>query len=719
MIFRMAALMLSLAVLSAQPNRPKIALVLEGGAALGFAHVGVLEWLEKNQIPVDMIAGASMGGLIGGLYAAGYSPQEIRDIASNADWPMLLGGETSFRALAYRRKEDRLAFPNRIELGLKGGLSLPAGFNEGHQIGLMLSRLTLGYPTQSTFDALPTPFRCVSADLVSGESKVWDRGLLNEALRSTMSIPAMFSPVRKDGGIYVDGGLLDNLPVNVAKQMGADIVIAVHLSKGPVDPKKIGTLVEVMGRSVSVVIGASEMRTISLADLVLVAELSKFNTTDYAKHAEIIDSGFQAAEAKASMLRRFALNASDYQSFQAARKARIRKIPMDAPKFISVIGGDSDTNASVRERLAQLTSRGLTPNEFESELTKIVGLGRFASLGYQQAVRGSDVGLEVSAVPKPGGPVFLTPGFEINGVDATDTRFSLGARINWIDIWGFRSELRSDFWFGSRFGASSEIYKPLRPNSRFFLAPRIYVDSNPFDLYVLGAPISSYRLRQQGASLDAGISINRFSELRLGYQFNWFKANQRIGLPIQELSTIGFRRDALSMRYQYEGQDDAIVARRGLRIGARAEYYPAYGYSLGEIRSVFTLPVSAQNSLVTAFSGGGTVGPPSSSLLTFTLGGPQRLGAYGINEILARNYALGTFGILHEVKSQPSLLGSKLFVTGFVQGARTYDIFRDLRYPVNATGSVILRTLFGPIFIGGSVGDRGHRKWFFGVGRLF
>ena len=710
-------LLLATALLDAQPKRPKIALALEGGAALGFAHVGILEWLEANRIPIDMIAGTSMGGLIGGLYAAGYTPREIRDIASQSDWNKLLGGETGFRDLAYRRKEDRLAFPNRLELGLKNGIRLPAGFNEGHQIGLLLSRLALPYPSLKSFDELPTPFRCVSADLVSGQSKVWDSGLLNEALRSTMSIPALFSPVRKEKGIYVDGGLLDNLPVDVARKMGADIVIAVHLSKGPVDPKQIASLLEVMGRSISVVIGAAEMRTITQADIVLVAEVGKYSTADYSKSNEIAALGAEAAEAKRNLLRQFALDEASYRTFEQARATRIRRVPIDAPKFISVIGGDTDTDEALREKLSQLMTRNFDTSQFEQELTKIVGLGRFASIGYQQQLRGSDAGLEVTAIPKPGGPIFVSPAFDINGVDSNDTRFSLGARITWLDFIGYRSELRNDIWFGSRFGVSSELYRPFRPNSRFFVAPRLFAESNPFDLYVGGKPISSYRLRQQGGGLDTGIAINRFSELRLGYQFNFFHASQRIGSPI--LDQISFRRDGLSLRYRYEGQDDAIVARRGARIATRLELYPNAGNSLAELRGAYHWAFSPQYSLITSFSGGATLGPLGSTFLNFNLGGPQLLGAYGLNEILARNYAVGTVGLLHEIKSQPSLLGSKVFLAGLFQGGRTEDIFNDLRYPVNATGAVVLRTLFGPVFIGGSYGDRGHRKWFFGVGRLF
>ena len=503
--------------------------------------------------------------------------------------------------------------------------------------------------------------------------------------------------MRKDKSIYVDGSLLNNLPVDVAKEMGADLVIAVHLNEGPVDPKKIGNAVEVLERSIAVVIGAAEMRTIQLADVVLVADLASFRSGDYARSKEIIEAGAAAAEAKASILRLLALDEDDYKAYQYARSLRIRKVPEGAPQFITVQGADAKTNASVQE--------------------KLVGLGRFASIGYQQAIRNGESGLEVGINLKPSGPITLNPTFEINGVDTSNSRFSMGARITWRDISGFRSEWRNDFFFGSRFAAASEIYKPIQPNSRFFVAPRVYVDSNPFDLYSQGAAVSTYRLRQQGVAFDTGYLFSRLAELRFGYQFNWFAANRRIGLPL--LSNDRFRRDAVSLRFNYEGQDDAVMARRGLRFNSRAEYYPAYGYSLGELRMVDAIPITAQDSLVLAFSGGGTVGPAVNSCLAFSLGGPQRLSAYGINEILARNYAIGTFGILHEVKSRPSLLGSKLFFTAFAQAARTRDIFYDLRYPVSGTGAAVLQTVFGPVFIGASVGDRGHRKWFFGMGRLF
>lgn len=720
---RLALLITLLTALAqAQPiPNPKIALVLEGGAALGFAHVGVLEWLEENRIPISHISGASMGGLLGGLYAAGYTPAQIRQIAQNADWAELLGGQTPFRSLAYRRKEDKQAYPNRLEVGVRNGFVLPAGFNEGHSIGLLLSNLFIAYPKLNSFNELPTPFACVSADLISGQSVVLDRGSLPEALRSTMSIPAVFSPVRKGKQVRVDGGLLNNLPVDVAKRSGADIIIAVHLSKGPVDPNKVGSLVEVLGRSISVVIGASEMRSMQLADVVLIADLAKYQTTDYTKSNEIADLGRAAAAQKANLLRRFALSEEAFLAYQNQRRAKVRKTPPE-PAFVNVTGAGASVDASLQQRLSALVQARVSPEEFDQELNKVVGLGRLASIAFNQELNAKgQAGLEIVASPRLDGPVFVNPAIEIQSNDGA-SRFSLASRLSWLDVWGFRSEWRSDIAVGSRYLAATEFYKPLRPNSRFFLAPRIYIDSQPFDLYAGKRRVAEYRLRQHGLQLDAGLAINRFAELRLGYNFNWIRASQRVGLPI--VDSLRLRRDAVSLRFNWEGQDENVVARRGLRLNARADYFPQFTstrptYSMGEVRAVHFQPISQQNSLVAGVSAGSILGPLSNSLLGFSLGGPQRLGAYGTNELQAKNYVLGTFGILHEFKSDPSLFGSKLYLTAFAQSGRAEAFFAGIRNPASVSGAVILKTLLGPIFVGASLGDAGHRRWYFGMGRFF
>src|ERR1700760_1736697 len=217
-----------------QPSsRPRVALVFEGGGALGFAHIGVIEWVEEHHIPVDYVAGTSMGGLVGGLYASGMSPQQIADFMGGIDWTEVLSGQVPFPALSYRRKEDKLAFPNRLEFGLKNGLSFPNGLNSGSPVGLLLDDKALPYYDLKSFDDLPIPFRCVATDITTGTEYVFHNGSLAQAMRATMSIPGVFAPVEHDGHIFTDGGAVNNLPVNVARAMGADIVIAVYLDTGP------------------------------------------------------------------------------------------------------------------------------------------------------------------------------------------------------------------------------------------------------------------------------------------------------------------------------------------------------------------------------------------------------------------------------------------------------------------------------------------------------
>ena len=213
----------------APAGRPKLGIVLEGGGALGLAHIGVLQWMEEHRIPVSYVAGTSMGGLVGGIYATGRSPAEVKEITNGINWDEVLRGQTPFQDLSFRRKQDAHEVPNSLEFGLRKGLQFPGGFNTGQQVSLILDRVALPYSELKSFNDLPIPFACVATDLVSGKPHVFRSGPLSLALRSTMSLPGIFTPVRTGDHIYADGGLLNNIPIDVAKEMGADIVIGIHL----------------------------------------------------------------------------------------------------------------------------------------------------------------------------------------------------------------------------------------------------------------------------------------------------------------------------------------------------------------------------------------------------------------------------------------------------------------------------------------------------------
>ncbi len=242
------------------PPRPKVGLVLEGGGALGLAHIGVIQWLEEHRIPVNYVAGTSMGGFVGGIYATGHSAPEVKELVKTINWDQVLQGQTPYKNYSFRRKQDAAEYPNHLEFGLRKGLQFPEGFNSGQEVMMILDRVALPYSEVKDFNELPIPFACVATDLVAIQPFVFRQGSLSLALRSTMSLPGIFSPVRWNGHIFADGGLMDNLPVDVAQSMGADLTIAVHLETAKVDPTATMSSFGVLGRSISVVIAANELR---------------------------------------------------------------------------------------------------------------------------------------------------------------------------------------------------------------------------------------------------------------------------------------------------------------------------------------------------------------------------------------------------------------------------------------------------------------------------
>src|SRR6266481_1627922 len=253
---------------SPAPKRLTIGVALEGGGALGLAHIGVMRWFEQHHIPIDYISGNSMGALVGGMYATGKSPDDLERLVKGMDWPIVIGGETPYEDLSFRRKEDLRAVQNDLVIGFKHGTTLPSGLSAGHQIGLVIDRETLAYSTVKSFDDLPIPFRCVSTELISGKAHVFSTGPIGLAMRSTMSLPAIFAPVREGESLYVDGELVDNLPTDLARSMGPDIVIAIHLQVAPVTADEIRSLFSVLGRSIIVGTANTELRGMEDADIV-------------------------------------------------------------------------------------------------------------------------------------------------------------------------------------------------------------------------------------------------------------------------------------------------------------------------------------------------------------------------------------------------------------------------------------------------------------------
>ena len=381
---------------SSAEKRPRVGLVLQGGGALGFAHIGVIKWLEEHHVPIDYVAGTSMGGLVGGLYASGQSPDEIAAFTHDIDWATVLAGQTRFQDLSYRRKQDQVAYPNRLEFGLKGGFHLPSGLNTGHEVGIIFDRATLPYYNLKSFDDLPIPFRCVATNMVTGTKKVFDQGSLAQALRATMSLPAIFSPVMVDGNMYTDGAAVDNLPVDVAKQMGADIIIAVYLDTGPGKPEGYNSMLGAAGRNIEIMIDANELQSIKAADILVSADVKGFSSKNFNKAEEIAPRGYDAAKQKEALLSKLSVGEEEWNRYRAERNAK-RRTTIPTPTFVTVVGRGAEQDEEIREAMGQLVGEPLKPEHLERELSRLMGLGYFNSLNYSLIDRNGQPGLVIPA----------------------------------------------------------------------------------------------------------------------------------------------------------------------------------------------------------------------------------------------------------------------------------------------------------------------------------
>jgi NTE family protein len=730
LLFTSIVLISSLVSAAAQEQPPKskrstVGLVLQGGGALGLAHVGVITWLEEHHIPFDYIAGTSMGGLVGGVYATGHNAAEMRQIVNEIPWDQVMAGQTPFDALSFRRKEDARDYPNNLEFGLRKGLQFPEGFNSGQQVSLVLDKIALPYSEIKSFNDLPTPFACVATDLVSGKPKVFRSGSLSLALRSTMSLPGIFTPVRTKDAIYADGGLLQNIPVEVAKEMGADLTLAIHLAEAPVLANSSLSSFSVLGDSISVMISANELLSMEKADILVSVPVQKWSALSFDDADAIIKAGYDAAAAKSKVLMTLSVDDATWNQYLADRAARRRTNPV--PTFIAVDGVNGNLSRRVEEQMAGVVGKPLDFDQLDQDIMHLKGFGRFSVLSYQMVERNGQQGLLVKTEENTYGPPIVRPLILIDGSSLKNVTFNLGARLTFLDFGGFRSEWRNDVTLFSEYGLRSEYYHPFTPLTHWFVAPRGLIDSSPFYIYDNNKLLSIYRRTTLGGGVDVGYQFGTTGELRVGYEGGWERFARQIGNPNELPSVSGTFGDA-RIQYKLDRLDNAVIPRAGQNLQANFQWTNASPeaprpYPSAEIVSQNYFRLNEPSSVF--LNGyGGTTFDHATGLPQFSLGGSQRLVAYGVNELLMDKYFLFQAGYIRQLAKLPPLLGSGIYFLGVYEAAQVYGpphtmVNKASSFPTDAAAGIVVNTIFGPVEAAYAYGDTGHRKFFFRVGRLF
>jgi len=504
------------------PQRPKIGLVLSGGGARGAAHVGVLKVLHELRIPIDLIAGNSMGALVGGNFAFGYSPEELQEVLETINWPLVLRDGSERSDLSFRRKLDDKNFLIDYELGLRGIYPvLPRGIAQGHRSLNILKFLTLGWNELDDFDDLPIPFRAVATDIANGEEVVLESGSLPLALAASMAIPGVFAPVRIGDRELMDGMVVNNVPIGVALDMGADVLIVVDVGTPILKADEITTMLAVTGQMIDLLIQKSIDEQFGLIEgedqhTIVRPDLGNFGSTDFTRLTEAVTRGEEAARAMASSLRRYSVSEEEYAAFLEHQRRERAALPV-----VDRIVIDNNTPLSegvIRSKLATQAGQPLNLEILKADLDRIFGLKDFERVTFEfPELEDGTRELRIDADGKSWGPSYLKFGVNLEDNLNGSSNYNFGVNYTRRALNELGGEWRNEFQFGDRIGSLTEFFQPLDERGRFFIAPQANYIHTDINVTAGEQLLAELRVLVGELALDVGAHVYNWGELRLGY----------------------------------------------------------------------------------------------------------------------------------------------------------------------------------------------------------
>jgi NTE family protein len=724
------------AVQTGAAPRQKVGVAFGGGAAKGFAHIGVLRWFEENRIPVDVAAGTSMGGLIGGAYAVGLSPDEVQDFAENIDWDLVFLNDTPFKNKTWRRKEDARRFPAQVEFGLKRGLISPTGLNSGREVDAVIDGLTFPYDLITDFDQLPTPMRLVAADTRKAEVVVMGSGNLSDAMRATMSLPGIFPPVTIGNQLLVDGGTLNNVPADVVRGMGADFVISIDVGGGAEaaeaatqEAQNAPTLFSVMGAAIDTMMRSATNRALKETDLLIVPKILPYGSMSWKESRALAQRGYEAAEAHRGALLKYQVDEATYAAWQAARQARRRSAAF-TPAFVDVVGGEASRRKLIDDAIVDLKGQPLDLTALKAAMDRLHGTDRYETIRYGLVERDGQTGLQIDLVQKGWGPPFLELGFELNNLSTTTFAADLAGRATFDGFLGGGSEFRFDFSVGTTQLLAAENFRPLW-GTPFFLAPRGFWMETPRYFVLDGEIAAEYQLSRLGWGADLGVLFGNKGQIRVGYEQSDTEVKLDIGSPL--LPTRDGMEALVRLDVQVDTQNSPMVPTHGVFLRGRVDRYldvadviPAVGEPFDDVEDFTRLELKGswfkRVGMGRIVSGGGfgtTFDAKPGQPYNFTLGGPFTQGALVPGTLVGPNYIQATGGYLYEIGRLPSLIGGPVLAGGWLETGGVYDEFDDKTWNNNLSGGVIVESILGPIFGGVSIDLDGGWRYYISIGRLF
>ncbi len=708
-------------------NRPKIGLVLGGGGAKGLAHVGVIKVLEDNQIPVDVIAGTSMGAIVGALYASGYSADELLDITGELQWHELFTDKTSRGRSTFRRKADEFGFLTDYKITFKNGkLILPQGIIQGQNLFLELSRLLSETRSVGKFADLPIPFRLVATDLSTGKPVIMKDGDLASAVFASMAIPGLIPPVEREGVYLIDGGLVNNVPVNLARELGADIVIVVNVGTDPKPVSEIGNFIEVLRQTQIILTRENtqmQINSLKPGDILIEPNLHGVGAANFDHARELAGFGLEAARAALPKLAGLRLDNKDWQAHLMSRLALPQKRPVIDEIRVSQNSKLSDE--ILRAGISVKPGDVFDPNWLNKDIDRLYGNGIYDRITYKIIELENKTVLDIDAKVKESADGYFKFGVQLDSNLENTSSFVLGVSYTkpLVNKWG--AEWRTELNIGDVLQATTEFYQPIGTRQRFFVEPSLSLqrqkdgyfdnlDRRRGDVKILGA----------GAALQGGMLFGRWGELRAGLSKSKIKisfTDETLGIDafsvgdsvllaratVDTLDSLSFPTSGGFFMAEYQIHDTFL--------GGDTEF----NQSILNVYKPFTLGRHTLG-LGTRFSG--ATGPDANLIGTSNLGGFLSLSGFSRDELSGQYAVLALASYYYRLNRQATLFDLPLYVGGSLEAGNVYQSFDKIALDQAIYASSIfagMKSPLGPVFVGIGYNDKGNTSLYFSIGSFF
>ena len=704
-------------------SRPHVGLALSGGGARGAAHIGVIRVLLEQNVPIDCIAGTSMGAIIGGLYASGMSLEEIEQAIDEIDWDDVFVDSTNRADKTFRRKRDDDDFLIKRPLGFSDRkIKLPLGLVQGQKIDLVLSKLTLPVALIDDFDKLKIPFRSVAADIATGEQVVLGTGNLATAIRASMSIPAAMAPVLVDGRMLVDGGIAANLPISVAREMGADIVIAVDISTPLLSQDEIGSVLSMTEQLSGLLTRRnveSEIATLTETDVFIEPDLGDIATADFDRLREAVPTGRQAALQNLKRLQELSLSDSgDAQSLRA------EIYPLSRQPTIDFVRWDNQSALSdefITSRVEELQlGQPLDIDNLELGIARIYGTQLFQKVGYQLVEDGDQTGLEVTVVERNWGPKYLQFGLNVASQAGGENLINVSVSHLSTAMNPAGGEWRNTLTLGNQTSLSSTFHQPFGRDYHYFVAPKLIIGNTDFTEFQSGNAIRTISVSSAGGELAVGREFGNWGGVQVGARYLTGERDVRVGDP-----------SALSDFDLGEAFLDIAIDRLDNRNFPRHGFFGSLRWTGGRESlgsdidfDQLRIGISAANSwgrhtLLTGIGYGTTFNGQAPLQRQFRLGGFLNLSGLHPDELNGPHTGIATLAYYRRLGNIAFL---PTYVGATVELGNTWQDESDISLGSSIfAGSVFVGvdSILGPIYLAVGQAEDGQRALYFYVGRTF